>query len=417
MDLNFNYQPTEGQLQAFKLLHDKETRVIVLLFSRQCGKSVFAESACIEYLCKPYTTNIYITPNFSLAKKVFGEISSALQDSNILTKKNMNDLRLETIFGSSLQFFSSESAVSIRGNTVSGILIIDEAAFCQEVTPNGDNFWYSIVQPITKVKCKKILLISTPNKRQGFFYDFYIRGLNGEKGIGVLKRTIYQDSLVSEEYIEDLKRNIPKKYFDTEYLCEFMDENNTFFEGFSKQFTLDRYDDALKCHMGIDLSSTGGDNTIATLINTKNQVRQYQIEGSLDSKYAQIAKIINDLDKKGLVQKVLIEKNGIGSPMINQIKKLVNRSSLIYEWQTTNNSKESILADLAVMIAKGEIFFLKDDFALYQEMANFEVSLTKTKKLKFEGRNMHDDRIMSLAIALRAKQTGYQGVIGNIMRL
>ena len=415
MDLNFNLTPTEGQLQAFNLLHDKEVKIMVLLWSRQCGKSLFAEMACIEYLCKPYTFNAYITPNFSLAKKVFSEISNALQYSNIITKKNMNDLRIETIFGSVLQFFSAESPISIRGNTVSGILVLDEAAFFPEVTPNGDSLFYSVIQPITKVKCKKILMISTPNRRSGFFFDYYQRGLANESGIRALKRNIYDDQLVTEEYIEELKRNIPEKYFRMEYLADFVDDLNSFFYGFEKQFTLDNYDDSLKCWCGIDLSADGSDATILTLLNGKDEVKQFEIVGDLDNKYRQIAKIINDLDKKGLLQRTLIEVNGLGKAMFNEIKKLVR--CRLNEFTTTNSSKEEIISELAVEINKGNIFFQKGDYKLYNELANFVVSLTKAKKLKFEGNHTHDDRVMSLAFALRAKQMGIKGTLGNILRV
>ena len=154
--------------------------------------------------------------------------------------------------------------------------------------------------------------------------------------------------------------------------------------------------------IGVDLSSNGEDNTVVTLINDSMQVKQYIIEGTLDTKYKKIANIINSIPN--LVAGYL-ENNGVGSPMINEIKKLVNHSHKLYEWTTTNSSKEGIISDLAVKIANKEIFFNNDDKALFSELGRFIVKYTKTGKMQFEGANgTHDDRCMSLAMSLKCKE-------------
>ena len=93
------------------------------------GKTVFAEIMMIEYLCKQNTFNAYISPTFAQGKKVFAELSQLLEGTGIIKKANAQDLKIESIYGSTLKFFSMESPTSIRGNTVSGILVLDEAAF------------------------------------------------------------------------------------------------------------------------------------------------------------------------------------------------------------------------------------------------------------------------------------------------
>lgn len=91
--------------------------------------------------------------------------------------------------------------------------------------------------------------------------------------------------------------------------------------------------------------------------------------------------------------------------MINEIKKLVKYKSKIYEWTTTNSSKEEIVSALAVEIANKNIYFNNDDKGLFAELATFIVKYTKTGKMQFEAMSgKHDDRCLSLAIALRCKQ-------------
>ena len=398
--VTFNIKRTEGQKKAYEMLHDPSIKYMVLVWSRQSGKSVFAEIACIESLCKKDKFSAYITPSYKHGKKVYEELVKLLTPSGLIKRKNGQELRLESIYGSVLQFFSGESPTAIRGNTVSDILIIDEAAYFQDVLPNGEDIWFNVIQPITKARCRKIIMISTPAGKRGFFYQHYMRALEGKEGYACMKRTIYDDSLVTMDYIEDQKQGTPEKIFAQEYECVFLDSALTFFEGFEKQFkkTSQTYE---KTWIGIDLSGDGSDETIVTKINEKDEVEQIKVTGSLDMKYQRIADIINTSRN---LQMAYIEINGLGSPMYNEIQKLVRNQQMIKPWETTNASKEQIITNLALRIAQNRIYFDETDGDLFSQFGTFLCKFTKTKKLQFEAMaGSHDDRIMSLAIALQAK--------------
>ena len=399
MRLNFQIELTNGQKKAYELAHDPKNKKIVLCYSRQSGKSVLAEILLIESLCKKYTFNAYISPTFQLGRKVYKEITQLLENSGIIKKANATTLTIETIFGSTLQFFSAEAYTAIRGTTVSGVLIIDEAAYIQDTLPNGENFWGNVVMPITKARKPLVVLISTPCGKQGFFYDFYLKALNNEDGIVQLTRTIYDDNLVTKDEIEEINKSIPPKAFEQEFECKFLDSSLTFFEGFENCFEKYTYE-AGREWLGVDISGNGEDETIVTKINTLNQVKQYLITGTLDMKYQKIANIINNSNAVA----VYMENNGLGAPIINEVKKLVRHKGKIYEWATTNSSKEEIISNLAVKIANKEISFSTDDMELFGQFGTFISKISKTKKLTFgaqEGK--HDDRIMSLAIAVQCK--------------
>ena len=230
----------------------------------------------------------------------------------------------------------------------------------------------------------------------------YLKAVEGEKGYREITATIYDDSLVTPEEIEDIKKTVSPLSFKEEFMVEFLDSSLTFFVGYEHCFQDYYFNDNKRVWVGVDLSSNGEDNTVVTLINDEMQVKQYIIEGTLDTKYKKIANIINSIPN--LVAGYL-EKNGVGSPMINEIKKLVKHSHKLYEWTTTNSSKEEIISDLAVKIANKEIFFNNDDKSLFSELGRFIVKYTKTGKMQFEGANgSHDDRCMSLAMSLKCKK-------------
>ena len=399
MKINFNIELTPKQQEAYDIMHDKDTRFLIARWSRQCGKTVFSEIMMIEYLCKKNTFNAYISPTFSQGKKVYSELVQLLEGTGIISKANAADLKIESVYGSTLKFFSMESATAIRGNTVSGLLVMDEAAFFPLQLPDGSDPYYNVIFPIIKARKPKVLVISTPNGKQGMYYELYLKAYNKEKGYRELTATIYDDNLISKEEIEDIKLGYPPLAWSQEFMVEFLDNALTVFPGFSECFN-GEYEGG-KCWIGIDPSSVGEDNTILTVINDKNQVRQHKIEGELDSKYAQIAKLINKYSPIA----TYCESNSIGEVMANEIKKKLYRKSNFYTFATTNESKKQYISLISVAIANGEIHFEKNNTLLYSEMGTFSFKLTKGGNITYAAREgFHDDTVTSLGIAMQCRE-------------
>ena len=162
MNVNINLKLTKNQQKAWDILHEKETKYLIARWSRQSGKSIFAEVCLIEYLCKQYTFNAYISPTYSQGRKVYKELVELLEPSGIIKKANSSTLTIETIFKSTFQAFSMDSPNSIRGFTVSGILVMDECAFFPDTLVDGSDPWSSVIMPITKARKPKVLAKSTP---------------------------------------------------------------------------------------------------------------------------------------------------------------------------------------------------------------------------------------------------------------
>lgn len=401
MEVRFNIELTEGQKQAYDLIHRDDVQYLVLRWSRQCGKSVLAEILLIEYLFKKGTFNAYVSPSFQLGRKVYSEIMKMLEPTGIVKKANATTLTIETIYDSTLQFLSMEAYTSIRGLTINGILILDECAYYPDILSNGEEPWGNVIMPITKARKPKVVFISTPRGKRGILWTMYLRAMAGEKGFAELSRDIYADELVTKEEIEEIRRSVSELAFKQEFLVEFLDSSLTFFTGYENCFTDFTFNDKQKIWIGVDLSSTNGDATVVTQINESNQVKQYVVEGTLDMKYQQIANIINNTHN---LVAAYLENNGVGLPMINQIKKLVRNKSKIYEWTTTNSSKEEIVSDMAVSIANREIYFNNDDKGLFAELGKFVVKYTKTGKMQFEGASgTHDDKVLSLCIGWKCR--------------
>ena len=399
MKINFDIKLTKKQQEAYNIIHEKETQFLIARWSRQCGKTIFAEIMLIEYLCKNNTFNAYISPTFSQGKKVFAELCQLLEGSGIIKKANAADLKIESIYGSTLKFFSMESSTAIRGNTVSGILVMDEAAFFPTQLPSGEDPYYNVIYPIIKARKPKVLVISTPNGRQGMYYDLYLKAFNEEKGYKQITASIYDDDLITKEEIEDLKRGYPPLAFQQEFEVQFLDNALTVFPNFETCF--DGHFEKGKCWIGIDPSSVGEDNTILSVINQDKQVRQFKVDGSLDQKYDKLARLINELNPVA----TYIENNSIGEVMANEIKKKLKRKSNFYTFTTTNESKKQYISLLAVAIANNEIHFEVENKLLFSELSTFTFKLTKGGNITYAARDgYHDDTVTSLGICLQCRE-------------
>lgn len=396
--VNFDIKLSESQQEIYKLALDKKLKYITVVFSRQSGKTVLMMVLCIQWLMGNNCSIAYVCRNFTLAKKLYRDLIRILPNEIIKTS-NGSDFYIESVFGSRLNFYSAEQGNSLRGQTFTH-MICDEFAFFKQEQTDGTHLWNDILSPTLKARGKKCIFVSTPLNKSSIFYEMYQRGLSDEyPNYASVLKTIYDDGFITKDEIEEIKKGVPDLTFRREYLCEWMDDGISFFQGFADCFDIDRVNDG-RCWIGIDISGDGNDATIVTSINGKNEVKQYEVEGTLDMKYRIIANLIDQLHPTAVYGEI----NGIGSPFLNEIKKLVRHKNVVYDWTTTNSTKEEIISNLAVEIANKNIHFERDNIKLFNELSNFIVSVSKTRKLTFAAKGSgHDDRVLSLAIALRCK--------------
>ena len=400
MEVTFKIKLTKSQQEIYDIAHDPKYKFITLVLSRQQGKTTSMMILVMEWLLEKDKKIGYVCRNNVFVQTMYDELVRVIPE-NLIKRKNGSSYIIESIFGSKLQIFSAESGASLRGQSFH-YLICDEFPFFKMEQTDGTHLWNDILSPTVKVKGKKCIFVGTPLGKDNIFYTMYKRGLDPEfDDYTSILKTIYDDGLIKKDEIERTRRDIPEMSFRQEYLCEFLDLNGlAFFQGYEKQFAKYpyKYD---KTWIGVDLSGDGSDETIITKINEQDQVEQIVVKGSLDYKYQYLASVINDSVN---LQMAYIEVNGLGAPMYNEIKKLVKDKALLKEWVTSNSSKEQIITNLALRIAQNHIFFNELDNGLRDQFGTFICRYTKSRKMQFEALSgHHDDRIMSLAIAMQAK--------------
>ena len=404
-----NLKFTKTQEKAWRILNMANCKELVLAWSRQSGKSVFLEFCCIYFLLKKWANIGYITPQFAHSRKVYSDIIKILEPTGLIKTANASTLQIELINGNRLSFFSAESPTAIRGNSFRGLVVVDEAAFINDTTSDGQDFFNSILMPTCKAYKPKVIYASTPLAKSGTFYTKFMRGREGHphtdtpNKVYSIKATIYDDSLITAEEIEEIKNSIPEASFQREFMVEFMDNAMSAFTDYTDKFTLKKQIDFNQpLWIGVDFHSVGSDSTIVSLINSDNDVWQIEIKGGLDAQYRQIANI---LDKCKKLVIAYMESNSIGKTMINEIFKLTKQKSKIIEWCTTNESKEIQVGLVQTHLTKDMMHFEENNKQLKNQFDTFGYAISKTRKITYAALSgHHDDRVLSLMIAMQSKE-------------
>lgn len=398
IDVELDFTPKKGQKRIIELAHNNQNKKIIINIFRQYGKSFVCRYLVLEWMQTPDTVVGYITQNSRLANDIFKKFVTMFPEE-LVKSKNGKDYVIELVNGSKLIFFSVEQTHTIRGFTLD-YLIFDEVSHSREYTPEGEHLYYNIISPLLDAKGKKEIFISTPNGKQGFFYDLYQRAISGQRGYVYYKVSVYDDETKTPEWIEEKKAGYPELAWKQEYECEFLDGGLSYFKHYLERFILKQFDWNSKLVGGVDFSSVGSDNTVLTFINEKKEAIQFCIQGDLDDKYNQIAQLLRE-HQTNLVY-CLLESNSIGEVMGNEIKKLLptglkSKIDFIY---TSNSVKQDYIDKLALDIEQGNISFMESNETLKDEFGTYTYKISKTGLKVFNALDgYHDDHVISLALA------------------
>ena len=330
------------------------------------------------------------------SRKIYRDIVKATENTGAVKKKNDSLLTIEFITGSIIYFRSGEQRDTLRGLTIKngGLLVVDESAY------QSDDFFFSVLLPMTNVYRSPILLTSTPRFKTGFFYTYFEKGVNGDPGVYAFDFTDYDLSkYLPPDMLEQYRAVMPKSQFQSEYLGQFLDGDSVLFEGFRECFGTPGT--SSRVFIGIDWASgTGQDRTAISIINNFGE-QIYSIQFN-DKNTTQTVDFIEKLYNtyKHLNPLVWAEVNGLGKPYCDLLK---DRKIKVTEWTTSNQSKNELVAHLQVAFENGEIQILEDERQT-RELGYYEASYNpKTRVVTYNApQGLNDDSVVALMISWEA---------------
>lgn len=202
------------QRKVLRVPHQRD----LLVIHRQGGKSATAAVAAMDKaLYEAGSLVLVVSPSQRQSQELFRTILALYRSlGRPISAETENALSLTLDNGSRIVALPAD-AVTIRGYSAVTLLIIDEAAFVSDDT-------MAAVRPMLAVSNGRILAMSTPFGRRGFFFD-------ASKSPDWRVTTVTADECprISPEFLESERRALGEWRFKMEYLCEFTDINGLMF--------------------------------------------------------------------------------------------------------------------------------------------------------------------------------------------
>jgi hypothetical protein len=161
---------------------------------------------------------LILAPAERQAKETFGKVTqtyrklghSAAPDSyRKLGMRLANGSRVEALPG---------SEKTIRGFSGVDLLVLDEAA-------RVDDSLYHAVRPMLVVSGGALMMLSTPAGRRGVFFEEWTGGAGWER----YEVPAEECPRISEAFLEEERRSLPRRAFDQEYRCVFVETEDAVF--------------------------------------------------------------------------------------------------------------------------------------------------------------------------------------------
>lgn len=364
--------------------------IFVVKSKRQVGKSCLAALLLIEYALKEKCISVVVEPTQAQSRRLFKQISDMMQPTGLLKSANSQLLTMEFSNGSEILFKSAEQRDALRGFTVSGLLVIDEAAFIPDPI-------FEILYPTCDANNAPILVISTPLFCSGEFYNLYTRGMNGDKHTKSYNWSEYDTSkYLSKEKLEHYRETISSLKFKSEYLGEFISEGSYIFGDINGCIYSKRAADVKPIYAGIDWGAgNGGDFTVLMLMDRNGVITDIEAFNDLGP-VEQIERIAAIINSKPSIKTVCVEMNSIGTIYYDMLKKTIKTN--IRKFITTNDSKRDIIEQLITAFQTQKVGIPYDE-ELILELQHYTMEKT-TKGYTYNGADgVHDDYVMALALA------------------
>jgi hypothetical protein len=199
-----------------------DAKQMILLCSRQAGKSTVTSIAGLHTaLFQEGALVLLLSPSLRQSTELFRKLKdfyNAVASPSLPQIIEESNLRLELSNGSRVVALPG-SEQTIRGYSAVDLLILDEAALV-------DDSLYQSVRPMLAVSGGKIILLSTPRGRRGFFYTVWA---NGGDAWQRTKITADQCVRIDKSWLERERAMIGDWWHRQEYGCEFLETSDSVF--------------------------------------------------------------------------------------------------------------------------------------------------------------------------------------------
>jgi hypothetical protein len=400
--LPYRFTPREYQKKLFEVF-DSGIKRLFIVWHRRSGKDKACFNLMIREAVSKVATYFYILPTFSQAKRVvwdnidndgFRMLDHIPRE--LIKSTNATELKIELINGSIIQLIAgNEFKNSIVGTNPYGVVF-------SEFSINNKDAW-QFLSPILAANGGWVIFNMTPRGKNHAWEMMQKMKDNVLWWFQIL--TVADTNVYTPESLEEERKNNPQDFFDQEYNCKFVDGASQYFrrvrENIYSNDDIPRLPTNGDFQFGIDLAKYN-DWTVITPFNRNKfivypQDRFNQVDWNLQKARIQVA--VSKVESA----KVCIDRTGVGDPVVEDLRRVgVNIPSEPFDhaFTFTAQSRENLLKHLAILLEQDKIK-LPNDEGLIAELESFRYELSDRGTIKVTVPDgMHDDRVMSLALAV-----------------
>lgn len=289
------------------------------------------------------------------------------------------------------------------GETVRGYsadcIVVDEAAFVD------DEFYTSVLAPMTLTTDGDFILAGTPWGQQGFFYDRF----HNDRWYSLRVSTMENPDIAPEK-IESFREDLTETEFQREILGEFVQKENAAFPEKAIKACIyqgeelgDNYPDPTgkAYYLGVDPARHGDDRAVFCSMDSNGNV--FEVETLQRCSLPEIENKIQSLHRQRAYADILVDETGLGGGPVDALKgDIRNLDGVTF----TLKRKMELYQTLRKAMEDEEIC-LPDDKPLITELRGMEREATPRGRMKYQAESGgHDDFPDALALANWARLDG-----------
>jgi phage FluMu gp28-like protein len=389
ISIHYN-RPQLANYQLDALFND--ARYAIVESSTKAGKTAACLVWIIEQALQGKTGQDFwwIAPVYGQAKIAFRRLKAGLPRESYTA--NESDLTLTLINGARIVCKSAEKPDNLYGEDVYAA-VFDEASRAREEA------WHALRSTLTATR-GKVRIIGNVKGRKNWAYKLARKAESGEPGMSYQKITAYDAidaGILSEDEIEDARRQLPDNVFRELYLAEPSDDEGNPFGMIAIQDCIAPLSTDAPVCFGVDLAKSLDFSVIIGLDANKQVCVFERFQKSWNETIETVRRIVGKT-------KALVDSTGVGDAVLESLQR--DNSYNFEGFKFTAPSKQQLMEGLAVAIQKQEIRF--PEGVITNELETFEYEYTRTGVRYSAPSGMHDDTVCALALALTiAKQPVY----------
>lgn len=358
----------------------------IVAMGRRWGKTLMAGSIALGEAM--YGGQVaWIVPTYRNARALWRFIEQHATGFGTLHRSEMS---VQFVSGR-LAVYTADNDIALRGEAFD-LVIIDEAARIREET------YTDVVLPTLADRGGRLIAISTPMGRNWFWRE-YMRGKEGNPDHRCFNAPTINNPMPNIQRAAELAQTmVSDRTYKQEWLAEFIDEAGGVFRGIDACIRQPPPpNEQSNFVIGVDWGRTH-DATVFTVLDSAT-MQVHAIERMSDTNYSLQVDRLKRLSAIWKPSIILAEGNSMGGPLVEALQRM---ELPVQSFMTTAITKAPLIDGLALAIERGDIYLVPDRILL-NELEAYEGKRLPSGVMRFSAPSgMHDDHVMSLALAVRA---------------